>query len=694
MINPQKVFAAKQKWFQLAMAPVLMQAVLPVYAQNNELETLTVTAEALKIESPAIETPLSISVVSEDDLRIRAPQKLDEALRYTAGVTAQPFGADNDTDWFRVRGFEATTYLDGNRLFRDGYYTWLVEPFGLEAVEVIKGPASILYGESAPGGIVNAIQKKPKSEPQGTVRIEVGNNNHQAVGFDISDIADDEGNVKFRLVGLKKSEDGQLDDTKNERFFVAPTVEINFNNQTTLTILSSYLQDDGVPTNPFFPAAGTLIESDFGKIDPSTNLGQPSYDDYERTQVSLGYQIDHHINDTWDFSQNLNYGYNELLLVSSYAFFNNDPSADTLGQGAVFRDGDTQSVTFDNNVVGNWNTENLKHTVLLGIDLQHHKTEGDEQDSFAFGTINPFTPVYGNFTPLDSANDVAREITKTQASAYSQYKLTVHDKWIGNIGARFDKVKTENEGNGPFTQQNESRNDSQVSLSAGILFLADNGLTPYVSYAESFEVISTIDFATGELYEPLEGEQIEVGVKYLPNGFDGYINLAWFDITQKNALVTNPDTFIATQTGEVTSQGFEIEGSANITQNLKLLANLTHTKAETDETSGQGTQQAGLIPEKQASIWVDYHASAMLQGLNLGTGVRYIGESKDNPRSSDLTVPSQTLWDASVGYTINSQWEAQLNVNNILDEEYISGCDYWCYFGQARSVMLSLNHSW
>ncbi|MDF4803458.1 TonB-dependent receptor plug domain-containing protein, partial [Vibrio parahaemolyticus] len=304
---------AIRKAMVCAVAPTVAVVALSANAQDDvtAMETITVTAQALKVETPAAETPRSVSIISEDELRVRAPQKLDEALRYTSGVTAQPYGADNDTDWFKVRGFDAATYLNGNRLFRDGYYTWLVEPYGLESVEVVKGPSAILFGESAPGGIVNAVQKKPTFTPQGEVKVEVGNNQHQSVGFDIADEANDDGTIRYRLVGLMTSQDGELDGTNNERFYLAPSVEFDISDRTMLTVLATYLRDDGVPTNPFFPAAGTLIGSNFGKIDPSTNLGQPNYDKYERTQFSLGYLLEHDINDTWSFSQNLNYGSNE-----------------------------------------------------------------------------------------------------------------------------------------------------------------------------------------------------------------------------------------------------------------------------------------------------------------------------------------------------------------------------------------------
>jgi iron complex outermembrane receptor protein len=698
MTNHNSLTIAVRKALVCAIAPAAVVSFM-AHAQDDstEMETITVTAQALKVETPAKETPRSVSIISEDELRVRAPQKLDEALRYTSGVTSQPYGADNDTDWFKVRGFDAATYLNGNRLFRDGYYTWLVEPYGLESVEVVKGPSAILFGESAPGGVVNAVQKKPTFTPQGEVKVEVGNNNHQSIGFDIADEANDSGTMRYRLVGLMTSQDGELDDTENERFYIAPSLEIDVSDRTMLTLMATYLKDDGVPTNPFFPAAGTLVDSEYGKIDPSTNLGEPDYDKYERTQISLGYLLEHDINDTWTFSQNANYGSNELFLRSVYSMPSPgwDLNDDSLYyRGIVFRDGKNQSFTFDNNAVGNWMTDNAEHTVLVGVDLQYHNTKGDEQDNYSFGTVNPFNPSYGNYTPLDSADNIKREIDKYQASVYSQYQLKFHEQWIGNVGARYDWVKTENSGKGASVDQSESRDDGELSLSAGLMYLADNGLSPYANYSQSFEVISTIDTATGKLYKPLEGEQVEVGVKYEPSFMDGFVNIAWFDITQKNALVTNPSTWVATQTGEVTSTGVEVEGTAQLTDDVKLLASYTYTKAETDETYGKGTQQAGLIPKHQASAWVDYSAYRLIPGLNVGTGVRYVGESKDNPASSDLTVPSVTLWDASVTYDISSQWQAQLNVNNILDKEFISGCDYYCYFGQSRSVMLNANYRW
>ncbi len=691
MTNHNFLTIAIRKALVCAIAPAAVVSFM-AQAQDDvtEMETITVTAQALKVETPAAETPRSVSIISEEELRVRAPQKLDEALRYTSGVTAQPYGADNDTDWVGVRGFESATYLDGSRLFRDGYYTWLLEPYGLEAIEVIKGPSAILFGESAPGGIVNAVQKKPSSAQGNELRVEVGNNNHQAVGIDVSGDVNEEGSIRYRIVSKFSSADGELDHTETDRIYLAPSLDIDLSDKTELTLLATYLQDDGIPTNPFFPMYGTLLDSDFGQVEPSTNYGEPDYDKYKRTQLSFGYKLRHYLNDTWTLNQNFNYGYNELLLRSVYAFFNNSPDADVLGRGVVYRDGQNQSLAFDNNAVANWFTESAEHTVLSGVDLQYSRIEGTEQDSYGFSAIDAINPQYGNYTPLDPADNVYREISKSQVGLYAQYNLNFKQRWIANIGARYDLVSVDNENVTGSTK--DSVDENQLSLNAGVMYLADNGLSPFISYSESFEVLGTIDPTTNKPYKPLEGKQYEVGVKYTPEFIDGYINFALFDITQKNALQTQGS--ITTQSGETRSEGFEVETVTQVTDYFKVSANYTYNKVETNLTNSTKFEQAPAYPKHSATIWLGYDVDALVNGLNIGSGLRYVGESKDSPNNTGATVPSVTLWDASVTYDITSQWQAQLNVNNILDEEFISACDYWCYYGQSRSVMLNANYRW
>jgi len=687
------IAVAVRRVASLSVIPFLLSSSAYAEDQNNTevLGALELTASALKIDTPLSETAKSVSIITQEDLTKRNPQKLDESLRYTAGVLSQPYGSDNDTDWLKVRGFDATTYLDGNRLYRDGYYTWLLEPYGMESIEVVKGSASILYGESSPGGVVNVVQKKPTEQPLRELTVEVGTNNHQSVGFDISDSVKDDASVRYRVVGMVKSSDGELNGTESDRYYFAPSLAIDISDRTRLTMLASILQDSGVPTNGFFPAYGTTIDTPNGTIDPSTNLGEPDYDKYKRTQISVGYQLEHDLNDIWTLSQNFNYGYNYLYLRSSYAFPND--SSENVSRGIVFRDGSDNSFTLDNKAVANWTTSNIEHTVLTGVDLQQHKIEGIEEDNYSFGTINTFNPVYGNYTALDRADANDRSISKSQAGVYTQYQFVVDDQWVGAIGGRYDYVKTKNDST--KKSESESRNDNQLSLNASMMYLSDSGVSPYISYSESFDVLSTIDSTTNALYKPLEGKQKEVGLKITSDNLDGYVNVALFELEQKNALVTNPSTYVQTQAGEVISKGMELEGVAYVTDKLKLTAGYTYADATTEDTSNQGRKQVALIPKHSASVWIDYDATDLgLEAWNFATGVRYVGESKDNPKSSDRSVPSYMLWDAFVSYDVTAKLRAQLNVSNLLDEEYIAGCDYYCYYGQSRQVVLSASYRW
>ena len=689
---------------QHPLTPVLLSAIAASFSissafaetpNSEKSDTLVVSAQALKVNTSLQETPKSVSVITQEELETRAPQKLDEALRYTSGVVSQPYGADNDTDWFKVRGFDAATYLDNSRLFRDGYYTWLLEPYGFERIEVVKGASAVLFGESTPGGAVNVVTKKPLFTPKGEVFLETGNNDQRGFGLDVAGNANEEGNVRYRLVGTMKKSDGELKGTDNERVYIAPSLAIDISDDTMLTLMGTYLHDDGTPTNPFFPAAGTTIKSPFGKIKPSTNLGEPDYDKYKRSQLSAGYLLEHSINDSWRFSQRLNYGYNKLTLRSVYALPNAETSISKITRGIVFRDGTNQSITFDNNVVGEWDSERFEHTLLTGVELQYHQTKGDEQDKYDFDKINPWNPIYGKYTPIDPANNINRTIDKTQSSLYSQYQVKFDSQWIGVAGLRYDWVKTENKNK--TKQVNKSRNDGEFSLNTGVMYLADNGLSPYANYAQSFEVLSTLNLDTGDIYEPLKGEQVEVGVKYTPDYFDGYINVAWFDIEQKNALVTNPKTPAAKQAGKVTSTGIETEAMVQLTDNFNIQAAYTYTNSKTTDTVDHSKKQAGLIPKHMASAWANYTIPLTnTQEITLGSGVRYLGQSKDNPANSasNITVPSATLWDAAATYKLNKQWQLQVNINNLLNKEYVSACDYYCYYGQSRSVLIQTKYNW
>ncbi|MBL0446005.1 TonB-dependent siderophore receptor [Aeromonas veronii] len=673
---------------------------LPLMAEQTTAElpkaseTMVVTGTAMKVEVPMAETPRAVSVVNREELDQHAVLQLDEAIRYRSGVLTGLYGSDNNTDWFKVRGFDAASYLDGSILFGSGYYLWTPEPFGLESLEVLKGPASMLYGVAPPGGVINAISKRPTATPQGLVDLQLGSRDHRQVGVDVSDSLSD--SSRFRMVALYKERDGVLTGTYNDRVYLAPSVTFDLSDRTSLTLLASFLHDEGVPTNGFFPVYGTLNTSG-GKIDPSTNLSQPDYDRNRNTQISTGYELAHQLNQTWEFKQNVRFNYNDLLLRQTYIFPTYEGT--TASRGLVYRDGNTKSATMDNQMVGYWNTDSTEQTLLLGVDLQRHVNEGVEADNYGMGTINTMNPDYSGFPGFDESTATYQKTTMAQEGIYAQHQIRWDDRWLLTGGGRFDYVETHNISK--TYDRDEKQYDHALSLSGSLMYLADNGISPYLAYSESFLMLPGIDPNTKTSYKSREGKLYEAGVKYAPAFLDGYINLALFDLEQSNALVSS-GSGQQTQAGEVTSQGVELEGSVQVTDALRLTAAYTYTDAKTNDT-GSGDRRASLIPRHQASFWGNYKVQqGVASGLELGTGVRYIGSSVGigavnadyTPIYGSAEVPAHTVWDAMIGYDFAKNWRAQLNVNNLLGETYVASCDYYCYYGEPRSVVGSINYRW
>ncbi|MGB2078202.1 MAG: TonB-dependent siderophore receptor [Vibrio sp.] len=677
---------------RLSLCTVLISPLLTtsVSAQEEEsLDTMTITASAMKVSTPLAESPRSVSIVDEAQLETRKPNKLDEAVRYQSGVVTQPYGSDTNTEWFKVRGFDAATYLDGNRLYQNGYYTWTLEPYGLESIEVLKGPASILFGEAPPGGVVNAVSKHPLYEDTGSFDVRYGTDSLVQLGIDVNQVISD--SMRFRMVGMINQEDGALDGTDNDRYYFAPSLAIDISPDTNITLLASVKKDEGVPTGGFFPAYGTLYPNADGEyIDESTNLGNPNVDNNESLQVSVGYELEHFFNSIWSFKQNVNYAYTDLDLTSTYAY--GSETSDTVTQGLLYRNGDTNTFTADNQVIAEYGTGRFEHLTLMGVEYEYFNNDGEEYDNWGWNSINSFNPDHSNYPALGLENAEHKEYTKNSTGVYAQHQVKFDGKWIAKAGVRWDDVSLDIDNHSASTKENID--NDETSWNAGVMYLSDSGLSPYVSYSESFEVIAQTDPSTGNAYKPLEGEQYEVGVKYEPNFFNGYVNLAWFDIEQTNGLVYNPDTFVQTQAGKLTSQGVEFDLVAQTEFGLMTRANYTYTDAKTKDTDEYRTP---LIPRHMASAWVEYDFTHLgLDGFIMGTGVRYNGRTTGHTSdgAGQLEVPSYTVVDAMASYEINNQWKAQVNVSNLGDRDFVASCDYYCYYGEGINAVASLNYQW
>ena len=680
--TPAPMSVAIRRAATLSLSGLFAATSLGLQAQDDieTQDTMVVTGTALKVATPLVETPRPVSIVERDELEERNVQQLDETFRYRSGVLAGHYGSDNNTDWFKVRGFDQATYQDGLRIYREGFYQWLPEPYGLDRVELFKGPSSILYGEAPSGGLVNAVSKRPTAEQRGEINIQAGNRNHRQVGIDTSGPLTEGGDVRYRFVGLYKERDGDLNDTENERYYFAPSLEWDISDDTRLTVLASVQKDDGIPVNPFKLAYGTVQDTPFGRVDPQTNYGAPGYDKDERTQTAVGYEFEHAFNDTWRFEQNFRYSHLDLDLRSTYMMMGTG-DGQTAFRGHLQRDGEIDSITVDNRMVGKWYSDRTENTLLLGVDYQDLTLDGREFDNYFYDSVDIFNP-QGGIAPVPSDQLARRKIDKEQLGLYAQNQLRIDDRWVLLGAVRHDSADVRNESELDNNTVDETQ--SATSWSGGVMYLGDNGLNPYISYTESFRPAAQTT-PDGAIFEEIEGEQWELGVKYAPFNWDGYVTAAIFDIKESNSFASAPGGY-QTQEGERTSRGFELEGVGYLTDALRLTAAYTYTDARDADDN-----RAALIPRHMASAWLNYDfQGTALDGLSVGVGVRHAGETVDG----DITVADYTVGDAMASYDFNRNWTAQLNVNNITDETYVASCDFWCYYGESRSVIGSLRYRW
>jgi iron complex outermembrane recepter protein len=651
-----------------------------------------------KTNTPIMETPQSLSVIGGEQIRDQKPGKFDEILRYTPGVVAGTFGADNRNDWFLIRGFKSEDvglFLDGLQLFYTSYASWKLQPFNLARVEVLRGPSAVLYGGSSPSGIVNAVSKMPPAEPIRYLETGVNNFGNAYLGFDFGGpvaTAPENGKLYYRVVGQLQNGGTQVDFTPNNNYFIAPSLTWKPDADTTFTVLASAAKNETRSEN-FLPYIGTVVDAPFGRIPTRLFTSDPSVDTFKREQEMIGYQFERNLSDDVTFRQNARFAHVDVTLSTLFGlgYVNGDPSTATLARGNFLTHGIANQGNLDSQLEYRFNTGILRHTALFGLDLKHYQI--DDWQGFGGATpLNLLNPVYTPTARFNGAPFQDARLTQKQLGFYVQDQIKL-DRFTLVLSGRNDWVETDNANHiGP----SQSREDSKFSGRAGLIYNFDFGLAPYVSYATSYNPV--IGLNSGQLLLPETGQQTEVGFKFQPNGFNGHFGFAWFDLKRQNALTTDPDNvLLPTQNGEVTSRGFELEAVANPLPGLKLVGAFTTYDlfVSKDLNPALIGKAPTNTPQTLTSGWVDYtFQEGPLTGFGLGGGVRYIGGSfADNLNT--MPVPSVVLGDVTVHYEWQN-WRAALNVINVADTTYVANCSSptACFYGDRRRATASLSYKW
>ncbi|MBV4548805.1 TonB-dependent siderophore receptor [Pseudomonas triticicola] len=668
--------------------------------------TATRTAAGTKTDTALVEAPRSISVATRQQMDDRSVHSLDDAVRYMPGITASSYGSDTRADWLRVRGFEPTQFLDGLPLPKGVYANPKQETWNLDRLALLRGPASSVYGQTPPGGLLDMVSRRPSAEASSEIQLQYGSDNHRQINFASTGKIDDAGQFLYGLSGVVRDSGTQVDHVDNKRYNIAPSLTWNIDDDTKITLLSQFTRDDTGITSQFLPIQGTKIKSPLGDISHHKNLGDPDWEYYDRTYYALGYAFEHRLNDVWQFKQNLRYTKSDLsfqsLTPGSYPFTTVDAEGN-VGRTSTSVDEDISQFAVDNNFQADFATGDIRHTLLLGLD--HQRSNTNYTSIFGDGLqTNVINPIYGQpiVRPARSTAFYDYNQKTYQTGLYVQDQMAL-DQWRLTLGGREDWVHTSteffNKGDATNTQR-----DKKFSGNAALSYVFDNGFVPYLSYAESFQPTTGADATSTGSLKPTEGKQWELGIKYQPPGSKTLLTAAVYDLTQKNVAVNTfvNNVSVTSQTGEVKVKGLELEAVSDVTDNLKVIAAYTLAKSEVQKGIDKGNRLQ-LMPNQQASLWTDYtwHAG-VLDGFGIGAGVRYTGNTYGDKANTWLgKADAYTVFDASVHYDLgrldNSLKGASLAVNatNLFDKDYISTCDsFYCYYGDQRSVVASATYKW
>lgn len=673
----------------------------PLLAQETtKNETIVVTSQmqsgATKIATPDIETPQSVSIITREQFEEQGAISVRQAVSYTPGVYSNQIGASNRFDYIVLRGFSDgsldNVYLDGLKMMGDtnSHSSLVVDPWFLENIEVVRGPASVLYGRSSPGGIVALTSRKPSFDPGGEIKLFAGNNNQRGAAFDVTGALDDNDRVAARLSGMTRYADSQFDTLKEQRYAIMPSLTWRITDQTRLDLMAYLHRDPEGGSHSGLPYEGTVVPHNGKKIANTFFEGEDDYDKYDRRENMVGYNFEHMFDNGWSVRQKLRYLHTKVELNQVYAAGWLNESE--LNRGYSGSDEKMNAITLDNQLDGSVDTWAVNHRLLMGIDYQDRSNDTTGYYG-AFPAIDAFNPVYG--AKPDYITMYSREKHKLRQTGYYLQDQMSWERWRFTLGGRYDQVSVSN-----IDKLNQTRSDldkNNFSTRAALLYLFDNGFAPYISYSTAFTPTSFAD-ENGNVLDPMKGKQWEAGLKYEPEGMNSQFSASVFRINHTNIATKEEPTDPYRSIGEIESKGVELEAISQLTDSFRLQAAYTYTDIRYKKSSPEEQgKRAVYAPRNQASAWLSYDVkSGPLDGLTLGSGVRYVnGITSD--RLNTHTLPSYTLVDMAIGYDLSKVGikglSAQLNVNNLTDKSYIAACNSlsYCYFGAERSIVGSVS---
>ena len=648
-------------------------------------DAIVVTASqyaGTKTETPLIETPQPITVITSDQFISQGAISISDTVKYGASVLANPYGRDTRVDGFNIRGIDALQFRDGMRDIFSYYASITSDPYNFSRVEIVRGPASVLYGQGSIGGLVNLVSKTPEFKTGGELKLVYGNFDRKEAMGDVNIALAD--NLAIRAVARVRDADTFVDHVPDDRVMFAPSIRWQPTPDTDIVLTGLYQEDDTGSTSQFLPIVGTFRPNIVAgeQLDRYTFVGKPGWDRYNGRSLQGGGSITHAFSDNVRLSLKARYIDSDLEYFTHYADSYTNPldpfsvygtDGRTIGLTADASDARMNVFSTDNNLQFNFNTgANIEHKLLVGIDYSWNKV-GKRYDGGS-QLVDLYDIDYDALLTYDPTGPFAYESQK-QLGIYVQDQIRFYDRVSLVLGARRDRVTG-----------SSGQKDNATTFRAGIIGEIGAGFSPFFSYTESFLPVAGNIQGPGGVpispYRPMTGTQYEVGVKWQPAP-GTLVTVTGFHIKERNRVLYLAAN-ATTQSGELTTKGFEIEASHTLPGNFELLANYGYSKLKSEVNTN-----LDYMPRHTASIWsTKTFGLPDAAQLRLGGGVVYNGKSVSTSSLWSITTPSRTTVDALAEISWQN-WRFAINATNLLNNKFYASClargD--CFMGAPRNVM-------
>ncbi|MGI0484064.1 TonB-dependent siderophore receptor [Pantanalinema rosaneae CENA516] len=643
------------------------------------------TSTATRTNTPLRDIPQSIQIVPQEVLQDQQVNTLSEAVRNVSSVTSggSAFGT---YDQLVLRGFLGS---NAGNYRRNGLEIPNIIGFALNAntdrVEVLKGPASVLFGDLTPGGIVNLVTKQPLSEPYAQVEANIGSYNFYRGAIDLSGPLNSDQSILYRLNIAYEDANSFRDFINNRTFFIAPVISWEISDRTRWTVELEYRRDDritdvglSIPNVPF---------NRIRRFPLDRLLNEPG-DEFESRYLSLLSTLAHQFSNDWQIRKIFNF----VSASRNFVQYTNPdflrPDGRTLERSQTAQEQDVTYYFGQVDVVGKFATGSVGHELVFGVDYFYRQSPFVNLNGQASTLLDVIDPVYGDntdaFTVSGSFINPERRL-----GIFLQDTIALTSNLKLLLGGRYNNALLQ-QTNRLTDQLVRDQTVENFSPRLGIVYQPADWLSLYASYSRSFEINSGADI-NGNPFDPTFGTQYEIGAK--TEFLDGALGatLALFKIKRSNVLTADPaNPRFSVQTGEQESQGIELDITGRITPNWSIIASYSYLDAEITEDNRfpVGNRLPTASPHR-LSLWTKYEFDGSLNGLSLGAGIFYVGKRWDSLNNT-YQLPSYLTVDLFTAYRFNSNLTVQLNVKNLFNEKYYDGVFGSVHPGAPRTVTGSI----